>query len=56
MSKNGLKIAPKKDDSQKTLEEAIKAGEIRQKAKKLRQKALLEQEEVLVRVCLEILI
>ena len=48
MSKNGLKIAPKKDKAQKTLEEAISAGKIREDAKKLRQRALLEKDEIMV--------
>ena len=52
MSKNGLKIkAAPKETGQKTLEEAIQAGESRKlimDAKKLRTKALQEQDEVLV--------
>ena len=48
MSKNGLKIVPKKDASQKTLEEAISAGQLRQEAMKLRKQTLLEQDEILV--------
>ena len=53
MSSNGLKIKPVKDQGQKTLEEAIQAGESKKlmdEAKKLRVKALQEQDEVLVRI------
>ena len=48
MPRNGLKIVTKKDKNQKTLEEAISAGKIREEAKKLKRKALQEQAEIVV--------
>ena len=48
MSRNGLKINPRKDEGQKTLSEAFAAGNLIKEAKTQRQEMLKAQEEILV--------
>ena len=48
MSKNGLKINPKKEEGQQTLSEAFAAGKLVKEAKTQRQEMLKAQEEILV--------
>ena len=48
MSRNGLKINPKKKEGQKTLSEAFAAGNLIKEAKTQRQEMLKAQEEILV--------
>ena len=48
MSKNGLKIVPKKTQGQKTLSEAFEAGKVLQEAKTKRREMLKVQEEIMV--------
>ena len=48
MSRNGLKINPRKEEGQKTLSEAFAAGNLIKEAKTQRQEMLKAQEEILV--------
>ena len=48
MSKNGLKIDPKKAEGQKTLVEAFEAGQLIKEAKTQKKEMLKAQEEILV--------
>ena len=52
MSRNGLKINPKKDEGQLTLSEAFAAGKLVKEAKTQRREMLKAQEEILVRTIL----
>ena len=53
MSKNGLKINPKKDEGQRTLSEAFAAGNLVKQAKIQRREMLKAQEEILVSLLLK---